>query len=90
MQTLIIKDLSVTAELDSKAMAAVRGGYFGGWKLPVSGYEYDYPTNSTTSTSISVSQANNMLQSNATGNGSAIFGGSVLAFNNQQGSNSIG
>ena len=87
MQSLTIKDLSVTAELDSKAMAAVRGGYLDCWKLPVCGYEY--PTSTTTTTSLSASQVNNMMQSNATGNGSAIFGGSVVAFNNQQGSNSI-
>ena len=87
MQTLTIKDLSVTAELDSKAMAAVRGGYLEGWKLPA--YDYAYPGTTTTTTKVDVSQANNMLQSNATGNGSAIFCGSVGAFNNQQGSNSI-
>ncbi|RKE37755.1 hypothetical protein B0G76_4032 [Paraburkholderia sp. BL23I1N1] len=27
MNTLMIKDLSITAQLDSKAMSAVRGGY---------------------------------------------------------------
>jgi hypothetical protein len=37
MNTLMIKDLSVTAQLDSKAMSAVRGGL---------GYGYGYPSSS--------------------------------------------
>jgi len=40
MKTLLIKDLSVTTELDRKAMAAVHGGYLRGfapyWYSPTS------------------------------------------------------
>ncbi|PQV54118.1 hypothetical protein [Paraburkholderia sp. BL21I4N1] len=36
MNTLTIKDLSITAQLDSKAMSAVRGGY--GYGYPTSSY----------------------------------------------------
>ena len=36
MNTLMIKDLSVTAQLDSKAMSAVRGGY--GYGYPSSSF----------------------------------------------------
>jgi len=90
MKALIIKDLSVTAELDTKAMAAVRGGY--AWKMPASLSGFvgsDFPA-SVVNTSVSVGQVNNQAQSNATGNGSAVFGGSISAWNNQQGFNSIG
>ena len=37
MNTLMIKDLSITEQLDSKAMRAVRGGY---------GYGFPYPSSS--------------------------------------------
>jgi hypothetical protein len=90
MKALIIKDLSVTAELDTKAMSAVRGGY--AWKMPssLSGFVgSDFPA-SIVSTSVKLDQVNNQVQSNATGNGSAVFGGSISAWNNQQGFNSIG
>ncbi len=95
MQTLTIKDLSVTAELDVKAMTAVRGGSYGGWKMPSyfsgkTSYEHSpYPSPSTTTT-ISVDQANKQMQSNPTGNGSAVFCGDISAWNNQQGANVIG
>ncbi len=94
MQNLMIKDLSVTEELDAKAMTAVRGGTYGGWKMPSCfpskpGYEHpSYP--SSTTTTLSISQQNNQMQSNATGNGSAVFGGSITAYNNQQGFNVVG
>jgi hypothetical protein len=90
MKALIIKDLSVTAELDTKAMAAVRGGY--AWKMPASLSGFggsDFPA-SVVSTTATFDQVNNQFQSNATGNGSAVFGGSISASNNQQGFNSIG
>jgi hypothetical protein len=90
MKALMIKDLSVTAELDTKAMATVRGGY--AWKMPDSLYGFsgsEYPA-SVVSTTVKLDQVNNQFQSNATGNGSAVFGGSISAFNNQQGFNSIG
>jgi len=89
MKTLTIKDLSIAAELDRKAMTAVRGGCYGDWKMPScfpAAPTYSYPSSTTT---VSVSQANSQFQSNATGNGSAVFGGSIYASNNQQGFNSI-
>jgi hypothetical protein len=90
MKALLIKDLVATAELDTKAMAAVRGGY--AWKMPasLSGFAgSDFPA-SVVSTTVKLDQVNNQVQSNATGNGSAVFGGSISAWNNQQGFNSIG
>jgi hypothetical protein len=39
MHTLIIKDLVVTAELDSKAMAAVRGGMSKSWSMGKDSYQ---------------------------------------------------
>jgi hypothetical protein len=89
MKALLIKDLAVTAELNTEAMAAVRGGY--AWKMPasLSGFSgFDLPASITTTT-VKLDQANNQMQSNATGNGSAVFGGSISAYNNQQGFNSI-
>jgi hypothetical protein len=89
MKNLMIKDLSITEELDRKAMTAVRGGCYGDWKMPScypTSSGYSYPSSTTT---VSVSQANNQFQSNATGNGSAVFGGGIYASNNQQGFNSI-
>ena len=95
MKALTIKDLSITEELDAKGMTAVRGGT--GFCMP-SCYTmpscYSAPVSeykpSTYTTSVAISQANNQCQSNATGNGSAVFGGSISAFNNQQGFNHIG
>jgi hypothetical protein len=91
MKALIIKDLAVTEQLDHTAMAAVRGGY--SWKMPSSlqgmSSLCDFPS-STTTTNVKLDQVNNQLQNNATGNGSAVFGGSISAYNNQQGFNSIG
>ncbi|MDB5855316.1 MAG: hypothetical protein JWR22_3357 [Herminiimonas sp.] len=89
MKALTIKDLSITEELDAKGMTAVRGG-FCGFTMPSC---YSFPVAykpSTVTTDVVISQANNQLQSNATGNGSAVFGGSISAYNNQQGSNHIG
>jgi hypothetical protein len=90
MKALIIKDLAITADLDTKSMAAVRGGYT--WKMPASLGSFvgsDFAA-SIVNTSVKLDQVNNQAQSNATGNGSAVFGGSISAYNNQQGFNSIG
>jgi hypothetical protein len=93
MKSLTIKDLAVTEQLDGAAMAAVRGG-FCDFKMPScfpKQHEYQsYPPSSVTTTTVDIAQANNQFQSNATGNGSAVFGGSISACNNQQGFNSIG
>ncbi|TFW10137.1 hypothetical protein E4K72_02455 [Oxalobacteraceae bacterium OM1] len=90
MKALHLKDLSVTAELDTKAMARVRGGY--AWKMPASleGFALPAAPGSTVTTTVSLAQMNNQFQANATGNGSAVFGGEIYANNNQQGFNHIG
>ena len=79
MKTLMIKDLALTEELDSKAMAAVHGGL---------GYypSYDYYKSDS---SIHIDQDLTQTQINPTGNGSAIFGGSVNASNVQIGQNNV-
>ncbi|MDB5822342.1 MAG: hypothetical protein JWR21_1046 [Herminiimonas sp.] len=93
MKALSIKDLSITEELDAKGMTAVRGGFCGFtmpscYALPVA-CRAPSPA-STVTTNVVVSQANNQLQSNATGNGSAVFCGSIPAYNDQQGYNHVG
>ena len=100
MKTLTIQDLAVAADLDTKAMSAVRGGFCGEWKMPscypapstsscFSGKHEQYPSSYTSTTTVSVNQANNQLQNNPTGNGSVAMGGSIYAYNNQQGFNTI-
>ena len=89
MKALTVKDLAITEELDAKGMSAVRGGT--GFCMPSC---YSFPIASckpsVVTTDVVISQANNQAQSNATGNGSAVFCGSIPAFNNQQGYNQIG
>jgi hypothetical protein len=89
MKVLTIKDLAVTAELNAKGMTAVRGGYCGFTMPAWCSFPVAYKP-STVTTDVVISQANNQLQNNATGNGSAVFGGSISAYNNQQGFNSVG
>jgi hypothetical protein len=92
MNTLIIKDLAITEELDSKAMAAVHGG-FCGYKMPSSCHpyqQYQPKSPSTSSTTVTVDQSNEQYQSNPTGNGSATLGGGIYAWNNQQAGNYVG
>jgi hypothetical protein len=90
MKALTIKDLSITEELDAKGMTAVRGGFRGFTMSSCYTFPVAYKAPSVVTTDVVISQANNQLQSNATGNGSAVFGGSISAYNNQQGFNSIG
>jgi len=70
MNTLMIKDLTVTEQLDSKAMGAVRGGY-----LPFPSYNsFNFePISLNTSKNVFASQSNSTLVEieAATGNGSA-------------------
>lgn len=92
MHTLMITDLARTEELDRQSMSAVRGGCYGDWKMPsclpkVPGYEHPASTSTTT---VSIAQANNQCQTNPTGNGSAVFCGGIYADNNQQGYNAVG
>ncbi|TFW10135.1 hypothetical protein E4K72_02445 [Oxalobacteraceae bacterium OM1] len=89
----LIKDLSRAETLAAKEMSAVRGGFCGMPKMPVCSYpswEVKSSQPSTVTTTVDIAQANNQFQSNATGNCSAVFGGSIYANNNQQGYNSIG
>jgi hypothetical protein len=91
MKALTIKDLSITEELDAKGMTAVRGGFCGFTMPSCCAFPVAYKAPASTwTTDVAISQANNQVQSNATGNGSAVFGGSISAYNNQQGFNSIG
>ena len=88
MKTLIIKDLSVAAELDHGAMAAVRGGY----NISQTSW-YPLPSPSPTyGTTVDATQNLTQFQSvvNATANGSAFVNG-VTANNNtsQFGQNNI-
>ena len=93
MKTLIIQDLAVAAGLDTKAMSGIRGGF--AWKMPSSLQGYSLPGfpgygSVTSNTTVTLDQVNNQVQNNATGNGSAAMGGSIYAYNNQQGFNTIG
>ncbi|MFJ1471803.1 hypothetical protein [Massilia orientalis] len=88
MKTLIIKDLSVAAELDHGAMAAVRGGY----NMSQTSW-YPLPSPSPTyATTVDATQNLTQFQNvvNATANGSAFVNG-VTANNNtsQFGQNNI-
>ena len=88
MKTLIIKDLSVAAELDRDAMVAVRGGY----NMSQTSW-YPLPSPSPTyGTTVDATQNLTQFQSvvNATANGSAFVNG-VTANNNtsQFGQNNI-
>ena len=91
MKTLIVKDLAVAADLDTKAMSGVRGGCYSQWKMPSSfpGKYEQSPSSYTSTTDVSIAQANHQYQSNPTGNGSVAMGGSIYAYNNQQGFNSV-
>jgi hypothetical protein len=86
MKNLIIKDLTVTSELDHHAMTAIRGGH---GMTQTSWYP---PTSPTFSSSLDATQNLGQLQNvvNATANGSAFIEG-VTANNNtsQFGQNNI-
>jgi hypothetical protein len=59
MKSLTIKDLSVTEELDSRAMSAVRGGNLPGWPgVNVSSYEASFDATQL------ISQTQNTLNNN--------------------------
>jgi hypothetical protein len=94
MSTLNIKDLSIAETLDGKAMSEVHGGYgsHGSYssclKMP-SCHPYEAKPASY-STTVDVTQANTQYQQNPTGNDSAVFGGGISAWNNQQASNYVG
>ena len=77
MKTLTIKDLSIAEELDAARMSAVRGGF--GFSMP-SYSKFHMPSYKSTDIT---TQSNTQLQSNPTGNGSAVFGGAIFASNEQ-------
>ena len=88
MNTLIIKDLAVTCELDHRAMAAVRGGHNmtqTSWSPSPAPKTYGAALDATQN----LTQFQNVV--NATANGSAFIDG-VTATNNtsQFGQNNIG
>ncbi|WP_075793917.1 hypothetical protein [Massilia putida] len=87
MKTLIIKDLTVTSELDHHAMTAVRGGH---GMTQTSWYPSASPKfSSSLDATQNLAQFQNVV--NATANGSAFIDG-VTANNNtsQFGQNNIG
>ncbi|GAB3554722.1 hypothetical protein GCM10027343_43000 [Noviherbaspirillum agri] len=88
MTTLIINDLAMNAELDSKAMAAVRGGY---QKMAMPGW---YPSfeKSTSTFSFDASQLLGQTQNvvNNNGNNVAFASGIASTVNpHQSGNNTI-
>jgi hypothetical protein len=59
MKSLTIKDLSITEELDSRAMSAVRGGNLPGWPgINVSSYEASFDATQL------ITQSQNTLNNN--------------------------
>ncbi|ASL47041.1 hypothetical protein bAD24_III06585 [Burkholderia sp. AD24] len=80
MNTLTIKDLSITAQLDSKAMSAVRGGY----GYPTSSYfSFDpvyAPNNSKTVNATQLINSSMNIQ-NANGNNVAFAAGLTSTIN---------
>ncbi|MFM0597151.1 MULTISPECIES: hypothetical protein [Burkholderiaceae] len=80
MNTLTIKDLSITAQLDSKAMSAVRGGY----GFPSSSY-FSFapvyaPNNSKTVDATQLINTSMSIQ-NANGNNAAFVAGVTTTIN---------
>ena len=82
MNTLMIKDLSITEELDSKAMGAVRGGT--GYGYPSSSYlnfmPVYAPNNSKTVDATQLINTTMYLQ-NANGNNAALVTGITTNMN---------
>jgi hypothetical protein len=77
MNTLMIKDLSITEELDSKAMSAVRGGLGLGFGPSMSYYNFSpivAPNNSKSVTGTQLISTDLNMQ-NATGNNVAFAAG---------------
>ncbi|AXL48807.1 hypothetical protein DSC91_000361 [Paraburkholderia caffeinilytica] len=82
MNTLMIKDLSITEQLDSKAMSAVRGGY--GYGYPSTSY-FNFspvvaPNNSKNVTATQLI-SNEMNIQNANGNNVAFAAGLTSTIN---------
>ncbi|KAA1010741.1 hypothetical protein FVF58_17905 [Paraburkholderia panacisoli] len=82
MNTLMIKDLSITEQLDSKAMSAVRGGT--GYGYPSSSY-FNFspvyaPNNSKTVNATQMISTATYIQ-NANGNNAALVSGITTNIN---------
>jgi hypothetical protein len=82
MNTLMIKDLSITEQLDSKAMSAVRGGT--GYGYPSSSY-FNFspvyaPNNSKTVNATQMISTATYIQ-NANGNNAALVSGITTTIN---------
>jgi hypothetical protein len=82
MNTLMIKDLSITEQLDSNAMSAVRGG--NGYGAPSSSY-FNFmpvyaPNNSKTVDATQLINSTMNIQ-NATGNNAAFVAGVTTTIN---------
>ncbi|KIF83312.1 hypothetical protein [Noviherbaspirillum autotrophicum] len=98
MQTLMIKDLTVTEEIDRKEMAAVRGGQGSGLYCPPSSYPgmpsswgpvYDLPKNDF---NFNASQSLGQSQNTVVNNGNNVAFASGITANvspPQHGSNNI-
>jgi hypothetical protein len=84
MNTLMIKDLSITEQLDSKAMSAVRGGTGFGYGYPSSSY-FSYapvyaPNNSKTVDATQLISTTMNIQS-ANANNAAFVAGATTTIN---------
>ena len=78
MNTLMIKDLSITEQLDSKAMRAVRGGLGFGFGYPSTSYTNISPVfapNNSKQVSATQLISNEMNIQNANGNNAAFVAG---------------
>ncbi|MGE5623033.1 MAG: hypothetical protein ACM3WS_07760 [Bacillota bacterium] len=94
MQTLIIKDLAATAELDRKAMSAVRGGTGYGYMPSCAPYSWDAPSFDFTKNdfSFNASQSLGQSQNTTVNNGNNVAFASGITANvspSQHGSNNI-
>ena len=73
MKTLMIKDLSITEELDSKAMSAVRGGF--GPSVSYYNFSSVYAPNNSKKIDATQLISNELNQQNANGNNVALAAG---------------
>ena len=94
MTSLLIKDLAVTEQLDAGAMAAVRGGTYGGCYIPLPSYCWPSPTGSASKQDFSFDATQMLGQSQNTmvNNGNNVAFASGITSNvhpTQTGSNNI-
>jgi hypothetical protein len=94
MTSLLIKDLSVTEQLDARAMSAVRGGTYSGCYIPLPSYCWPSPTGSVSKSDFSFDATQMLGQSQNTmvnnGNNVAFASGITSNVNpTQTGSNNI-